>query len=188
MSEAPFIRGALRLAAAVLLAAIPASPSDRGDPAAAADPAAAGPVFNVRIAEPATARAVRRALEGAFERLADERCAAVLEDFTDASGEPLTRAAERLGATSQEVLGLLFFYDGSTKESCRPRNVQATTEVGSRVVLVCGLRFFETYTRKPFRAEAYLIHEMLHTLGLGENPPSGRAITRRVVKRCKDAL
>ena len=32
--------------------------------------------------------------------------------------------------------------------------------------------------------EATLIHEALHTLGLGENPPTSREITSRVVSRC----
>jgi hypothetical protein len=33
-------------------------------------------------------------------------------------------------------------------------------------------------------AEAILIHEILHTLGLGENPPSSAEITRQVWRRC----
>jgi hypothetical protein len=33
-------------------------------------------------------------------------------------------------------------------------------------------------------AEAVIIHEMLHTLGLGENPPSSTEITFRVLNRC----
>jgi hypothetical protein len=31
---------------------------------------------------------------------------------------------------------------------------------------------------------ALFIHEILHTLGLGESPPSSEAITARVVVRC----
>jgi len=31
----------------------------------------------------------------------------------------------------------------------------------------------------------WIIHEMLHTLGLGENPPSSREITQRVNERCQ---
>jgi hypothetical protein len=30
-----------------------------------------------------------------------------------------------------------------------------------------------------------VIHEMLHTLGLGENPPSTFEITERVKQRCQ---
>ena len=33
-------------------------------------------------------------------------------------------------------------------------------------------------------AVATLIHEALHTLGLGENPPSSTEITERVLRRC----
>jgi hypothetical protein len=30
-----------------------------------------------------------------------------------------------------------------------------------------------------------VLHETLHTLGLGENPPDSRAITRQVTARCR---
>jgi len=32
--------------------------------------------------------------------------------------------------------------------------------------------------------QATIIHEMLHSLGLGENPPAPRYITDRVKQRC----
>jgi hypothetical protein len=32
--------------------------------------------------------------------------------------------------------------------------------------------------------EIIVIHEFLHTLGLGENPPTSQAITQRVAIRC----
>ena len=54
----------------------------------------------------------------------------------------------------------------------------------SRVVLTCG-QVFEPYVRQnPTGAEILLIHEFLHTLGLGENPPSTSQITDRVAARC----
>ena len=34
-------------------------------------------------------------------------------------------------------------------------------------------------------AEAALIHESLHSLGLGENPPTSSEITSRVISRCR---
>jgi hypothetical protein len=37
----------------------------------------------------------------------------------------------------------------------------------------------------PTLAEAMVIHEMLHTLGLGENPPTTFEITDRVMARCR---
>lgn len=41
-----------------------------------------------------------------------------------------------------------------------------------------------TYT-EPRRAEAVVIHEVLHTLGLGERPPAPEHITERVLYRCR---
>jgi hypothetical protein len=38
--------------------------------------------------------------------------------------------------------------------------------------------------RQASQAEIAVIHEALHTLGLGENPPDSREITRRVAERC----
>ena len=49
---------------------------------------------------------------------------------------------------------------------------------------VCGARFVETQFSDPGFAAALVIHEELHVLGLGENPPSAREITARVVARC----
>jgi hypothetical protein len=37
---------------------------------------------------------------------------------------------------------------------------------------------------RPYEAEVCLIHDMLHTLGLGENPPTSSEITQRVKRRC----
>ena len=60
----------------------------------------------------------------------------------------------------------------------------AVTEPGSRVVFICPTAFVEAVSGKPEQAEATLIHEMLHSLGLGENPPRSRDITERVLFRC----
>ena len=46
-------------------------------------------------------------------------------------------------------------------------------------------RFRKHAERDPWTAENWVIHEMLHTLGLGENPPSSREITQRVNERCQ---
>ncbi len=52
---------------------------------------------------------------------------------------------------------------------------------GSRVVFICPTAFVEG---SPEETEAALIHEMLQTLGLGENPSRSRDITARVRARC----
>ena len=60
----------------------------------------------------------------------------------------------------------------------------ALTAPGSRVVYVCGRLFQEVAARSAARAEIVVLHEALHTLGLGENPPDSLKITRRVGERC----
>jgi hypothetical protein len=62
--------------------------------------------------------------------------------------------------------------------------VLAFTTVGADHVFVCGPRFRETWKARPYFAELNVIHEMLHTLGLGENPPSSRAIDNIVRSYC----
>jgi len=56
--------------------------------------------------------------------------------------------------------------------------------MGTPRVFVCR-SFVERQVGDPWTAENMVIHEMLHTLGLEENPPSSREITRRVNDRCR---
>jgi hypothetical protein len=58
------------------------------------------------------------------------------------------------------------------------------TTPGSRAVFVCTNRFTDFAKRSPVEAEAIVIHELLHTLGLGENPPSSDEITEAVLEAC----
>jgi hypothetical protein len=55
-------------------------------------------------------------------------------------------------------------------------------------VFVCRT-FAEVQLRQPGVAESMVIHEILHTLGLGENPmpgqPTSIEITQRVEARCR---
>jgi hypothetical protein len=60
----------------------------------------------------------------------------------------------------------------------------AFTSPGNGTIAICTRAFFEVLARDPVRMEAILIHEALHSLGLGENPPSSAEITRRVLERC----
>jgi hypothetical protein len=78
---------------------------------------------------------------------------------------------------------LIGFYDGQGQAGCLRGRTMAVTSPGSRVVWVCS-QFVVEQHRDPGWAEATLIHEALHTLGLGENPPSATEISAQVVKRC----
>jgi hypothetical protein len=57
---------------------------------------------------------------------------------------------------------------------------------GSREVYLCIDALKRTWQQKPTYVVAAFIHEMLHTLGLGENPPSTQEITRRVLQQCRE--
>jgi hypothetical protein len=76
----------------------------------------------------------------------------------------------------------LFFYD-ATPQLCST-SVLARTIPGSRVIFVCGAHFVLQTSQDSRHAEAALIHEALHSLGLGENPPAGHVITERVRAHC----
>jgi hypothetical protein len=54
----------------------------------------------------------------------------------------------------------------------------------SRYVYVCP-QFREYQDRRPELAPVLVIHEALHTLGLGENPPTSTEITSRIAARCQ---
>ena len=137
----------------------------------------------VRIGSVQDAFAVRRAVEGAVRRLESPRCRGVLSDFRAADGTTLAEVLSRDGVTAPGHLRRLFFFSGEDRPQCR-KDVLAWTAPGSRVVFICPARFRRSYATNPGRLEAVVLHEMLHTLGLGENPPTGAEITHRVVAAC----
>jgi hypothetical protein len=153
--------------------------------------AASGPRFAgagqyaIHIDHEITAGTVRRVLDGARERLAEPRCQQVLDDFADGEGRPLRARLEETGRTPQDYLGLVVFYDGRKHPRCGQKGILAVAQPGSRVVWVCPDELYTTAGRDPVWAEAALIHEALHTLGLNENPPSSREITSQVIRRCR---
>jgi hypothetical protein len=78
----------------------------------------------------------------------------------------------------------VWFVDGSEARPCLKSDALAAfTEPGSKVVHVCAATFARL-AHQSTAAEVLVIHELLHTLGLGENPPSSREITARVTARC----
>ena len=49
---------------------------------------------------------------------------------------------------------------------------------------VCVDRFAERFALKTRDGELLILHELLHTLGLMENPPSSAAVSAVVRERC----
>lgn len=126
----------------------------------------------------------QRALAFAAQMLTRPGCRKVLSDFHDGKGRPLQEILDEMGLTPREYLARVYFTPGLGLRRCDNRTVLATTSPGSRVVFVCGEQF-QTVQLRDLRYSAYtLIHEMLHTLGLGENPPTPGEITNRVRVRC----
>jgi len=142
------------------------------------------PIYAIRIAHEATAGTLERVLDGARERLGEPRCQQVLDDFSDAQGRSLRLRLLNAGRSPESYLELILFYDGRRQPRCAQKGVLAVTHVGSRAVYICPEELRARARRNPAWAEATLIHEALHTLGLGENPPSSQEITSQVLRRC----
>ena len=149
-------------------------------PAAALDP----DLRRVRVRSGEDATAVLAALQGARRKLQDAGCQRLLEDFRDAGGRSLRENLAPFEMDPADYLTLLVFADWGEQQQgalCRARGVAAVTVPKGRVVYVCGSTFREMSL--PHREHA-LIHEMLHSLGLGENPPRAREINAAVWRRC----
>lgn len=145
----------------------------------------AGAWPRVQIQDPLTGWSVRWALTGASLLLADERCQAIFSDFRDQRGRPLHEKLTELDRTGQGYLELIYFMDGSSLRLCQDSHALAITAPGSRVVFVCGRRFVNAGAESSTHTRATVVHEALHSLGLGENPPSSRDITYQVLRRCR---
>jgi hypothetical protein len=129
--------------------------------------------------------ALAEAQRVAEDKLAVEGCRAVFSEFLDADGHPLEDRLQSLGLDSGSYLRKrVLFYSGIGSSACGTHETIAFTTPGSAAVFVCSTQFVEKTHRDPGLAAALLIHEELHSLGLGENPPSSKEITARVIARC----
>ena len=128
---------------------------------------------------------VTAAVLEAHRRLEESRCRELFRDFEDAAGRTPQENLDAIGLTGQSYLGWLWFVDGSGQSRCGESEVLAFTVPGSRVIYYCGDRFRRQVSRRGLGVLAVaILHEELHSLGVGENPPSSLEITRRVEFRC----
>ncbi len=122
---------------------------------------------------------------GAKRRLASRECAAVLSDFAIAgTGQTMAAVLAEHCQAPEDYLDTLVFQDGSRTPACLSGKVLAGTRPGARVFYVCVRQFRALVERDTVEAQAVVIHELLHTLGLGEDPPTSQQITTRVLERC----
>ena len=141
----------------------------------------------VSLQDPLAVLRMRRLLDEALIWLAVEECDSILSDFTDGQGRTLRDNLEALASSIEQYMALLYFRDGSGSDWCA-RGAFAVTARGSRVIWICGRKLEDNYTRSPRHATASVIHEVLHTLGLGENPPTSADITAHVLRHCGPAV
>ena len=130
----------------------------------------------IRIPDPLARRATIAALESASAQFADADCRRILTDFDDGNGRSL---ADRLSSVAVDVhvyLTMVTFIDDSRHKRCAS-GVLVFTAPGSRVVRVCAEELRRINAQQADYVVATIIHEILHTLGLGENPPSSREMS-----------
>ena len=127
---------------------------------------------------------IERAREGAVRKIEQPGCQRLLEEFKDKDGRTLRQNLATWNRPVTDYLRTMPFRDGSFHPFCRSGQSALVSVVGLRPVFVCP-SFRKQAERDPWAAENWIIHEMLHTLGLGENPPSSREITQRVNERCR---
>jgi len=101
-----------------------------------------------------------------------------------ATGAPAVPPDPALGHTAASYLSLVLFYDGRPTAPCGSRSTLAWTNIGSRAVHVCWDQFLAQQRWNAGLTANTIIHEALHTLGLGETPPDPRVITAKVAERC----
>jgi hypothetical protein len=168
------IRGAILVAVALATArAVAGVPDEPEDDGRALRGRTSG---SLRAAFRAASREARR-------KLRTRHCQEVFASFRDGSGTPLEAILDRRRRTPEDHFAEILFYDGRFRLECGRPRLLAFTSPGSRAVFLCG-----SFAEQTFRSVGYsadiLIHEELHTLGLGENPPTSGEITARVEAAC----
>ena len=139
---------------------------------------------NVRIEDAYTRDAAVRAVRGASEWLTRSKCQTLFREFEDERQLPLSAKLRELETDPAGYLRMVVFLDGARSATCNRHGVLAFTARGSRIVYVCGRDFERAWRRDAREIQATIIHELLHSLGLGENPPTPREITHRVQSLC----
>ena len=128
--------------------------------------------------------AARFAIRRAHQALEDPNCQQIFRDFRDSSGRVLQERLDSLGWNGQQYLQWMLFYESSDRRTCESPRTLAMTVPGARVVYVCDSKFSSLIRREPSALWVAILHEQLHSLGLGENPPTPQEISRIVAQRC----
>ena len=147
------------------------------------DSGRARPISVLGRRDPALARAINVVVPRAAEKLQTAKCQQVLSEFRDGNGRTLSENLEARGESPSGYLRWLIFVNAAEEGFCVRESRVAGTNPGDRIIRLCS-GFRAIALSDPAHAANLLIHEELHSLGLGENPPSSSEITRRVVEYC----
>ena len=131
--------------------------------------------------------AVRASLDGAVQRLHDPDCSRELSGLRGPGGELLGATLRQRSLDWAEYLRVIYFSEGSAESPCQRQNVLAFTAVNSRVVFICSKAFVQLRRKSIRQAEAVIIHEVLHTLGLpdrNDKDDKDQDITEQVLRAC----
>jgi hypothetical protein len=139
--------------------------------------------ISARAGSPDALDASRRDARALLSRPA---CRMLLSSYTDAAGRSLAENLRPFDVPAPAYLDLLVFRPApdDAPACAEPANVFFPPP-GSLVVFVCGRRLESLRAADARLASVLVLHEMLHTLGLGENPPSPAQITARVGEHCR---
>ncbi len=129
--------------------------------------------------------AVDNAMDAAADKLTNAQCLTVFTKFKNAQGQTLQQVLDGYGVSASTYLtSWVQFNDGTNTSKCSTGSTYPIyTTPGSRSVWVCS-QFVSTQHSTPGYAADLMIHEELHSLGLGEDPPSSAQITRDVQDAC----
>jgi hypothetical protein len=159
------------LAATIVLAS-PASGAHEGEAVALAVDSRLGPVFPAVVAR-------------AADRLSQPPCSQLLQEFHElATGRPLAESLAATGLTPAEFVRSIRFRSGQGLSLCGQHGMLAYTSPGSRAVVVCPGSFMGYRALEGTSTVVVVLHEALHSLGLGEDPPTSKEITAAVRSRC----
>ena len=132
---------------------------------------------------PRERQAVQRSVELAARQLRQSDCLKVFSEFQLPNGSTPLENLRATGLTAEEFLYTLNWENGVDSPRCDPGALLATT-LNSRRVFVCP-GFARMLATRPAFGSTLVIHEQLHALGLGENPPTSLYITARVFHWCR---
>jgi hypothetical protein len=167
----------MRIRAAVLALALAA-----GTKTPAAGTGAPSGAFPPRTGPPgSSAFGLEAARDLALERLGTGGCRAIFEELRDFTGRPAARRlaeGERSPSSHFARLQFLEGVDGPCASS-----LAAWSVTGDPRVRLCGREFRAIASRDRREAAAILIHEALHTLGVGEDA-AREPLTSYVRRRC----